>query len=113
MVRNLQYCQDPRKKHRKKITKKLRKVTDNIIEKCPQKLIKGSLLCSNCWAMILKTSNVNEIGISTDNESMEVISTENNSFEDDDAIMQQTRYYNFWANHQLRKVSMNELPKDI
>jgi hypothetical protein len=89
------YCQDPIKKHKKRISKNLRKVTDLFVEKCNGKLRKGSLLCVNCWTMILKNPSViSPINSSKDNSdlsediessstvSMEVDS-EHNSFDDD------------------------------
>lgn len=68
MVRHLEYCQDPINKHKKRITKDLRKVTDSLVQKFDGKLIKGSLLCGNCWKMILKTPSViSTIESSSDN----------------------------------------------
>jgi hypothetical protein len=97
MVYHLEYCQDPIKKHKKRITKNLRKVTDLIVQKCDGKLIKGSLLCVNCWTMILQTPSViSTIESSSENSdqvddnqsnssaSKEVLDSENNSFEDAD-----------------------------
>ena len=40
MVRHLKYCQDPIKKHKKRITINLRKVTDTLAEKCDGRLKK-------------------------------------------------------------------------
>lgn len=101
MVRHLEYCQDPINKHKKRISKNLRKVTDVIVQKCDGKLIKGSLLCVNCWTMIMQTPSVistieSSSGNSdqlddneSDNESnssasREGLDSENKTFEDAD-----------------------------
>lgn len=58
MVRNLRYCQDPIKKHKRKIIKHLRKVTDNLAEKCEGRMKKDSLLCVNCWEILMKNPTI-------------------------------------------------------
>lgn len=47
-------CNDPLRKHKKKIYTNLRKISNHLYEMCNNKLDKETYLCSNCRKMILR-----------------------------------------------------------
>lgn len=81
MVRNLKYCQDPIKKHKKRITTNLRKVSEIMVERFSGKLKKGSLLCMNCCTMFMKNPSKLNIEACAEpiNEEIELICESNNA----------------------------------
>ena len=86
MVRHLKYCQDPTKKHKKRITTNLRKVNDTFVEKCAGKVKKDSLLCVNLWKLIMKNPTILSATEKTDSESSSVSGLSNiSAVEDQDS----------------------------
>ena len=78
----VKYCDDPLKRHKFRINKNLRTISDNLYEKLGGKLSKETLLCNNCRTKLANNPKSLDIILSESESTASIRTVESVGFED-------------------------------